>query len=386
VRILHASQYFLPWLGYQEFYLAKEQVRAGHDVLVMGSNLRVPLDIGYAKALAAEEREMPPGLRVEYGVPSHRLPVSLSLRGRLVLRGVRAAILSFAPDVIHAHGYLLPLTFQVAAARAVNVRLLVDEHQLAQQADRGLTHSVQRRVTAAFARRWLLPRIDHLVPIAPGSRDWLIHGYGCPSERVRPVIPLGADVEIFQPDPAAGKECRRELGVAPGELIVLYTGKVAAHKRIDLLIRSVAALPADLRVTLVVVGGADAEVRSELIALAAELHVSLIVRGAVSPRELAAYFNCADVCAWPADCTVSHLEAAACGKPILIPAGLGVDDRVAGGNGLMVPVGDPMALSRALTRLLRSPELRAAMGSAGRQMIVERYSWQAIAAQFLKLY
>jgi len=37
VRILHVTQYFLPWLGYQEYYLAREQARAGHEVMVLTS-------------------------------------------------------------------------------------------------------------------------------------------------------------------------------------------------------------------------------------------------------------------------------------------------------------------------------------------------------------
>ena len=49
---------------------------------------------------------------------------------------------------------------------------------------------------------------------------------------------------------------------------------------------------------------------------------------AVPPAELAGYFNAADVCAWPADCTISHLEAAACGLPIVIPADPGIAVRV----------------------------------------------------------
>jgi glycosyltransferase involved in cell wall biosynthesis len=368
MRILHTCQYFLPWLGYQEFYLAREQVRAGHEVLVVSSNLLIPLDARYAKALSARERESKPGRKLEYGIASHRLPVRARVRGRLVLEGLQGVVRDFRPDVVHSHGYLVPLTFQVAATRPRSFRFVVDEHQLAQQANPARAHVVQRNVGA-----WI-------------AREWLIHGYGCPPELVNRVIPLGADTEVFRPDADAGRRVRAELGVGSDELVVLYTGKIAAHKRIDLLIHSLGRLVAATPATLVVIGDADSAVRSRLIDLAAALKVRLIVRDAVPPQQLAAYFNAADVCAWPSDCTVSHLEAAACGKPILIPARSGVEDRIAADNGVAVATGDLDSLTETLAHLLRSRDLRLRMGANGRRLMVERYSWPSIAAEFEALY
>src|SRR5436305_969251 len=93
-----------------------------------------------------------------------------------------------------------------------------------------------------LARAQLGAGHDVLVPIAPGSRRWLMAGYGCPVARVRDVIPLGADTDTFRPDAELRASLRAELRVSPAESVVLYTGKVARHKAIDVIIRAVASL------------------------------------------------------------------------------------------------------------------------------------------------
>ena len=389
MRILHVSTYYFPWIGYQEFYLAREQVRSGHDVLVATSNYRWPADaaLGYAALKeSGKSREMPVGPATEYGISTVRHRVSLSLKGRLFMAGLGETIRQFRPHAIHAHGFLLPSTFQVAfARRRQDFRLVVDEHQLPHQAVSGRLHRIQRYSVAALGRALILPVTDALVAVADGARDWLVQAYHCPGDRVQ-TIPLGADIEMFRPDALSGQSIRKDLALDLSSRLILYSGKIAATKRIDVLVRAVASLPSRLKTTLLLVGPANDEALASLQQTATENGVQLIVKPAVPPQELAHYFNAADVCAWPADCTISHLEAAACGKPIIIPGEPGIQDRISAGNGLPVAVGDVAALANALELILSNDVLRNKMGEAGRQLVVDRYSWGAISQQFIKLY
>jgi 2-deoxystreptamine N-acetyl-D-glucosaminyltransferase/2-deoxystreptamine glucosyltransferase len=208
--------------------------------------------------------------------------------------------------------------------------------------------------------------------------------YACPLPRIQ-FIPLGADTDIFRPDEEARKRVRATLGVHSSQPVVLYSGKIAAHKRIDVLVRATAEVGGP-PVVLVVVGDAEPATLRDLSELADQLGVAVRFVSAVMPSELGGYFNAADVCAWPADCTVSHLEAASCGRPIIIPDEPGIEDRVAAGNGLRVPVGDVHALASAIERLLGDADLRSDMGRRGRLVAETEYSWRVVSRRFEDLY
>jgi glycosyltransferase involved in cell wall biosynthesis len=54
---------------------------------------------------------------------------------------------------------------------------------------------------------------------------------------------------------------------------------------------------------------------------------------------------------------------------------VGVD----GETGLLVPPDDPGALAGAIARLLDDPALRARLGAAGRERVINRFTWQVTA-------
>jgi glycosyltransferase involved in cell wall biosynthesis len=72
---------------------------------------------------------------------------------------------------------------------------------------------------------------------------------------------------------------------------------------------------------------------------------------------------------------MSLLEAMAAGCPVVATPVGGIPDLVIDGvNGLLVPVGDPRALSEALARILHDSELARRLGRAARSTIESRYT------------
>lgn len=81
------------------------------------------------------------------------------------------------------------------------------------------------------------------------------------------------------------------------------------------------------------------------------------------------------------------IEAAACGRAIVATDVPGCRDVVKDGvNGLLVPVNQPKALAQALETLVSNPQLRAQMGSAGREIVLQTFTNQIVNSEIFQVY
>ncbi|MCI0349471.1 MAG: glycosyltransferase family 4 protein [Acidobacteriales bacterium] len=72
------------------------------------------------------------------------------------------------------------------------------------------------------------------------------------------------------------------------------------------------------------------------------------------------------------------VEAMASGLPVVSTAVGGVPELVTDDTGILVHAGDDSAVAKAIIGLLRDPVRREAMGQAGRQRTVERFSLETM--------
>jgi glycosyltransferase involved in cell wall biosynthesis len=111
----------------------------------------------------------------------------------------------------------------------------------------------------------------------------------------------------------------------------------------------------------------------------------------VAERELVELFGSAQVAVVPSlyeGFSLPAVEAMACATP-LVATTAGALPEVVGPHGetaLHVPPGDPESLAAAVARLLDDPVLAARIGAAGRDRVVARYTWRAVAEQTVAWY
>ena len=81
------------------------------------------------------------------------------------------------------------------------------------------------------------------------------------------------------------------------------------------------------------------------------------------------------------------LESMACGTPVICTDVGGMPEFVEDGvTGFVVPPNDPIALRDRIDYLIAHPEVAVEMGRRGRQNVLERFTWPAVAQRCLEAY
>jgi glycosyltransferase involved in cell wall biosynthesis len=184
------------------------------------------------------------------------------------------------------------------------------------------------------------------------------------AERKRHLAPYTVDNAFFRERRVARAAARRELGLGEDELVVLYVGKLIAHKAPATVIEACARLPHRIRVLV----AGDGPLRVDMQA-AAGRRVPLTVLGFLNQTELPLAYGAADVLALPSLEEPWGLvvnEAMCNGLPVVASTRVGARlDLVAPGvTGAVFRAGDADDLARALEPLLSSGETRRWRGEA----------------------
>jgi glycosyltransferase involved in cell wall biosynthesis len=179
------------------------------------------------------------------------------------------------------------------------------------------------------------------------------------------VVPNGVELAPFQ---NAAPAPRGSLGLDPGDLALIYVGRLALEKNVAFLLRTFAGVrSAAPGAHLVLVGGGPEA--DNLRGLAAELGVSDAVHfvGPVPYHEVPDLLAACDAFVTASVSEVhplSVIEAMAAGLPVVGIDAPGVRDTVSDGvDGFLAPY-DSASFSAKLTRLVLDGDLRRRMGSA----------------------
>ena len=177
--------------------------------------------------------------------------------------------------------------------------------------------------------------------------------------------------------------------VAKAERELLCVGRSSdPNKGIRTLIRALATLPSDVRLTLVDDDSPDNRVRK----WAREVGVldRITLTGRVASAELVRRYTRATIVVVPSRYEGFGLpadEAMACGTPVVASrAGALAEVMDATGGGLTAPRDDPQALAAAIGRLFDDVEARTLMAKRGRERVLELYAWPRIAASTAGIY
>jgi len=215
---------------------------------------------------------------------------------------------------------------------------------------------------------------DHVLVVSEHWRRLLREQYGVDAG----VVHNGVDAARFRAADAGLAGRLRQRAGAAGRKLILSVGGIEPRKGSDTLVRALAALRRSGRdPVLAIVGGHSFQdyraYADRVLAMIPELGLApgrdVVQLGTVPDAELPAWYAAADVLAFPSTKEgwgLAVLEAMSAGLPVVtsdLPVFL--EYLQPGRDALVVPVGDPAALSRALAAILDDPGLAGRLRAAG---------------------
>ena len=218
------------------------------------------------------------------------------------------------------------------------------------------------------------------------------------------VVYSGVDVDKYQPGwSIQGVENRNALKSKLNikkDKIILYVSRLSPKKGSDIVLKAMKIVMESRNdVAMVIVGSkwygdnkVDDYIQS-LNALAKTLKGPVVFTGFVPPSEIAGYYSLGDVfiCAsqWEEPLARVHYEAMAAGLPIITTNRGGNAEvvREEYGNGIVIEdYSNPNAYAEKINYLLNNPIEAMKLGKAGRNYVVEKYRWERVANDLLRLF
>jgi glycosyltransferase involved in cell wall biosynthesis len=269
--------------------------------------------------------------------------------------------------------------------------VLADEY--AQAVQRG---SLTLRAKLANFFMWQLSKLEAeaaknatlTVTISRYSAQKIRQFYGVDKEKIR-IAPNGVDTQRFQPSKNSCETIKHQIGI-DSKLCVLFVGRLIPRKGLTYLIKAAKHIVKEYSQTRFLIVG-DGPQKPHLLATLEKTNLlsNFVFLGDVNERLLPALYNCADVFVLPSiqeGQGIALLEAQAAAKPVVAFDVGGVREAIVDKETGLLTKPDSRELAVAVMKLLANGTLREKMGSNGRKLVVDKFSWDVCAKKMLKVY
>ena len=237
-------------------------------------------------------------------------------------------------------------------------------------------------------RRWhsfinmqekVVRKLKHIITVSEVSRHDVADAFAIDADDVR-VVHNGIATDVFKPMPEVARIPNRIMATASADQPL---------KGLQYLLKAIKILSSDNPdIHLTVLGKLKEDGDTAKLVKELELAPHLTFVSGIETEELVKLYAEASVVVVPSIYEGFGLpagEAMSCGVPVISTDG-GALPEVVGDAGVVVPVRDERAIACAISDLLADESKRKQIGEAGRQRILEHFSWTVAAGQVVEQY
>lgn len=288
-------------------------------------------------------------------------------------------------DLVHFHGASLPLIICLPLLKLLRKKVIAKVLASGLGTEAGSLRG--RYLFLGNIMAYILKKADLFIAISQEIADGLRKD-GIPPERIKHITNF-VDTDKFQPINNNERHMFKRTLSLDENIVINFTGRIVGRKGLDILIHAFTKnSELTLSSRLLIVGtGQDEQRVKEMVS---DLGIGDKVRFLGHSSEVARYYQTSDIFVLPSyaeGMPNSLLEAMACGLPVIASRIGGVVDVVEDGkSGILFEPGDVSGLASAMIRLLQDDELRQRLGLEARKRIVENFSIDRIAEEYIELY
>jgi len=307
-------------------------------------------------------------------------PVS-PLRDARALWQLLRALRATECDILHTHASKSGLLGRLAARLTGRRAVVHTPHAFYFQGKRGAARRFFRALEKA-ALRWTA----RLILLSPMQAELAQRELGAP-EALCAVIENGVDADLFSPAESPS-EARHAIGLEGEGPVVGTLTRFLPQKATDVLLRAWARLFRLEPACRGVIVGHEGD-RAGARALARDLGIDARIYWVERTAEPWTFYRAMDLFMLASryeGMPYTLLEAMACATPVVATRIPGCIEALGEEAGRLVAPEDPEALAGAALELLRAPALARAMGRAGRERILRRFTVRRFLAQTEQLY
>ena len=388
LKLCFVTQLCLPYLGGSE----TQALSLGRELSARGVELFI-----VARQLTGRPKD-----ETLSGIPVHRVwaayPSIYDFEGGSVLKNIFAALTfglsaSFyllrqrhSYQLIHYHGASLPTGLVAVVAKVLRKPMIAKVTGMYGGYEAGSLKSGFWGLGNLLLP--LLKTLDRIVATS-GRIDRGLIAEGFPRSKIVR-IPNHVNCRRFKPVSQTQRTgTRARLGFQAHHIIVTFCGRLLPRKGVDCLLESWKEIAKDYPEAHLILLG-EGVLQEKLKAEVKRCGLGHQVRFCGFVSNVEDYLASTDVFVLPSSkegFPNALLEAMACGLPVVASRIGGVEDLVQDGkNGLLVPPGDPEALTLALRRVMEDRKLARRLGDNAGRTILARYSQEKGAQRYIHLY